>query len=593
MYSNIKSVQLLVAYLKENNVANIVISAGTSHDAIARSLEEDNFFTTFSVVDERSAAFFACGLAQELESPVAICCTAGTAAINYLSAMEEAYYRQLPIVILTADKNPYYLGQKEDQMVNQLSVYDSVTKFNCTLPMIYDDKDYWYCSRLLNEAFLEINHNGTGPVHINVPIEEGMFAIGEDFTTEKLPAVSQIKRYDLMDEQINWKQIFDSLTEKKILFLCGQSYHRSKREIELLEIIFEKYNCVFAVDKLSNLHCKGSLEITKAYRRLGKENWKVWPDIIITLGGNTTLDYRFILKNKSQTTEHWLISLNGKLQDPFRKLTKIFEGSEKQFLERMAYYGNSYSKEYYGIWKGFADEWVDPNYEFSNIYAIRELMRKIPGGSNLNIANSTPVRMAQYFDLDNTIKVFCNRGIHGIDGCVSTFIGQAAVSKDTLNYLIVGDLSFFYDMNGLWNRYQGINIRIMLSNNGGAALFHFNQGTDKYPTLNENVAAEHHTTAKGWAESQGYKYLSARTKKEFDAALADFITTESDAPIMFEVFTDKAEDARIQHEMFDLNRPVYNNEQVYEEPNSVKLKQLIRSVVGDSTVERIKGIIKK
>ena len=183
MYSNIESVQYLIAALKNAGIQKAVISAGTSHDAIVRCMEEDGFFQTYSVVDERSAAFFACGLAQELHEPVIICCTAGTAAINYLSGVTEAYRRHLPLIIITADKNPYYFNQGEDQMVDQITPFRGVTKYNCRLPLIQNDKDRWYCKRLINEALLSVDHHGKGPVQIDVPIEEGMFAIGGVFST--------------------------------------------------------------------------------------------------------------------------------------------------------------------------------------------------------------------------------------------------------------------------------------------------------------------------------------------------------------------------------------------------------------------------
>ena len=162
MYSNVKNVQLLVAMLKAKKVKNIVVSAGTSHDAIARSLECDDYFKTYNIVDERSAAFFALGLIQELNETVAIVCTAGTAAVNYLTGVTEASRRNLPLVVITTVERCVY-NQFEDQMVDQINLFKSVVKHTVSMPMIKDDKDRWYCERLLNEAFLEINHHGTGP----------------------------------------------------------------------------------------------------------------------------------------------------------------------------------------------------------------------------------------------------------------------------------------------------------------------------------------------------------------------------------------------------------------------------------------------
>ena len=190
----------------------------------------------------------------------------------------------------------------------------------------------------------------------------------------------------------------------------------------------------------------------------------------------------------------------------------------------------------------------------------------------MNLANSTTIRIAEYFDIDNSIPIYCNRGVNGIDGSMSTFIGQSAIS-DKLNFLIIGDLSFFYDMNALWNRYVGKNVRIMLNNNSGASLFHFNQGLKKFPTLNENVAADHDGVAKGWVESRGFEYLSATNKNEFDKALKKFVNKDSEKPIFLEVFTRKEDDARIQHEFYDYN--IATKSKVKSE-----MKNIIKNIIG-------------
>ena len=559
MYSNIKSVQLLVAALKEKGIKNIVISAGTSHDAIIRSIEEDGFFNTYNVVDERSASFFALGIIQETSMPVAIICTSGTATSNYMSGVTEAYKRKMPLIVITADKNPYYLNQLEEQMIDQVGLFDTNTKYNNTLPIVRDKKDEWYCQRIINEALLELDHHGKGPIHINIPIEDGMFAIDNTFTTQELPKFNLIDRIDSSSDESKWKEKFEMLQGKKVLIILGQEdYCKNKKREKLISSIFDKYNCIFAVDKLSNLHCNGTLEVTRATKQMADNGTmnNVIPDVVISLGGNNTLDIKFACRENCNTKFAWLVSEEGIVQDFYRKLSTIFECSIDKFLEEMNKYGMDNSNSYYDDWVAEDKKYKEqPNLEYSNLYVVKELMKNIPKESKLNLANSTTIRIAQYFDLDKSIPIYCNRGVNGIDGSMSTFIGQAAVS-DKLNFLIIGDLSFFYDMNALWNRYVGKNVRIMLNNNSGASLFHFNQGLKKFPTLNENVAAEHDAIAKGWVESRGFNYLSASNKEEFDNALKKFITKDSEKPIFFEVFTKKEDDARIQHEFYDYNTDV-------------------------------------
>lgn len=557
MYSNLKSVQYLVAMLKKKGIKNVVVSAGTSHDAIARSLENDSFFKTYNIVDERSAAFFAIGLIQELNEPVAICCTAGTAAVNYRTGVTEAFSRRLPLVVITADKNPYYLNQQEDQMLNQSNLFDSVIKHSVSLPMIKDQKDEWYCKRLINEVLLELDHHGIGPVHINIPIEEGLLAIDDWFTTTTLPEVELVNRIDMQTSENIWKDKFMSLKNKKVLIICGQNYHIKESMIKNIEKISKNYNCIFSVDKLSNLHCEGTLETSRAALLTKQENSfkKLVPDVVITIAGNVAWDGKFSLKGFKNIFEHWIINGDGKVQDYYKNLTNIFECTTEDFLEQMAKYSVDKNNSYYNLWKNTNDIFKIPEFEYSNLYVTQKLMNNIPQQSILNLGNSSTIRLAQYFDLDENVQVYCNRGIHGIDGCMSAFIGQSSVTNK-LSFLIVGDLTFFYDMNALWNRYVNKNVRIMLVNNEGAALFHFNQGLEKFPTLNENVAADHNATAKGWAESRGLKYLSSHNKEEFDKVLDEFTSDKSEQPIILEVFTKKEDDARLQHEFFDYNLEV-------------------------------------
>lgn len=585
MYSNLRNVQYLLGALKAYQINKIVVSPGNSHNAIVRSLEEDSYFKTYNIVDERSAAFFACGLCQELQEPVAICCTSGTAASNYLTGITEASRRGLPIVVITGDKNPYYLAQYEDQMIENMSIFSEVVRYACKLPIVETEKDAWYCQRVLNETLPELNHHGTGPVHIDVPIESGMLAIGDSFTSESLPSFKKIERIqmDVIDEQLI-KRLFASLKGKKVFVMCGQDDHISAEENELLESITDKYNCVFATDKLSNLHSRGTVEITRVAKAFAEKLNELMPDVIISIAGNPAMDFKFRLKGGSSSIEHWIVNKEGRIADPFRKLTAVFEGDTVQFLTLMNRYGETDSNNYYNKWLTYSEQVAIPQFEYSNLYAVQSVMKNMPHNSNFNIANSTTIRIAQYFDLDDSIQVYCNRGVNGIDGCVSTFIGQAAASPDKLNFLIVGDLTFFYDMNSIWNRYVGKNVRIMLNNNEGAALFHFNQGVKNYPTLNENVAAEHFATAKGWVESQGFQYLSASNKAEFDENISKFMCEESDKPIFFEVFTHKDEDARMQHEFFDKII-------VKDATNAVKdnAKKLLKSVLGEDIVRKLKG----
>ncbi len=534
MYSDIKSVQIIVALLKKYNIKHIVISPGNRHSSFVRSVEGDDFFTCYSVVDERSAGFFAIGLIKELRVPVAISCTSGTAVSNYISPMSEAFYSKLPLIAITADRNPYYMYQKEEQMVPQVNIFREICKKAVTLPIVKDQKDFWYAGRLVNEALLDIERFGDGPVHINYPIEDGLF----DFNTETLPEVTKIDIISKTDESL-WEQRAKQLSEaKRILVLYGQAFPLNAEEEQVIESFAKKYGAVFLVDHLANLKCYGTLQGYTPVKQFRYEVVKkLLPEIVISVNGNSIEVFDW-LKSHGGKASYWNIDKSGKIADPYRTLNTVFECSEMEFFEKMCEYkADDSNSTYYNEWKALESKVKIPDYDYSDIYAVQKFMELIPENSLLNLANSNTVRFAQMFPLKKSVEVHCNRGVNGIDGSMSSFIGQSCVHNG-LSFLIIGDLSFFYDMNCLWSRYIGNNIRIMLNNNGCGEIFYTNSKQDK-ATVGKHIAADNSATAKGWAESQGFLYLSSHTKEEFDKNLAVFLDDKTDMPVIFEVFTDK------------------------------------------------------
>ena len=333
MYTNHKSALYVVAMLKQQGINRIVISPGTSHNAMVRSIDEDPFFETYSITDERSAAFFAIGIAQEIQKPVAIMSTSGTATCNYVSAVTEAFHRNIPLVVITADKHPYLLNQLEDQMINQPPMFHGITKYAVSLPeSINNARDDWYCRRLLNEVFLEMNHHGTGPIHINVPISYGMFALGETFTTPELPTIPLIKRLDNYTDAETWARAFDEIKDKRIMILCGQDTSFDTETVQLLDHVSKRYNCVLATDSLSNLHVERAVEMEKA-RPFNEE---ILPDILISLNGSIVSYIKYALKNASSHVDHWLVHEKGTLADPYTTLKYVIESDTVGFLRRMA-----------------------------------------------------------------------------------------------------------------------------------------------------------------------------------------------------------------------------------------------------------------
>ncbi len=553
MYSDNKTIQILISLLKEFGVKQAVLSAGTRNVPFVHSVEKDAYFKCHSVVDERSAAYFAIGLSLEHKEPVLISCTSGTASTNYTSAICEALEQHIPLVVLTSDRNIYYLNQLEDQQIPQSGMYRTSVRKTVTLPIIKDGNDEWYCRRLVNEALLELNHNGGGPIHINIPTEWGLFA--QNFNTKELPIFKAIKRVtsrDMYSGKID--EINKLKSKKRILVMYSQNQPVSKEMVKNIEGFVLKYNCAIAVETVSNLHCKGTINTSLICRALTKDLFtkEFAPDLVISVNGNYVSTVKGLLKGCSKEFEHWTVNEEGQVVDQFKKLTRVFECSAHEFFMYFDIHGVESVKdnEYLDFWRDKIDSLPKPEFPYSDNYAMQEFLKQIPPNSILHYGNGVAVHMSQYFPIDSSIIHYCHCGTTTIDGSLSTFIGQASATEK-LCYMFIGDLSFFYDMNAIWNRYVGNNVRILLYNNEGGETFHWNAAKE-IDTLHLHTSAEHFTTAKGWVESRGFRYYSARNKEEFDTSLPEFVRKESDAPIFFEVFTKKETDAQILLDYYEI-----------------------------------------
>lgn len=544
MYTDNKTIQIVIALFKQFGIRHLVLSPGTRNVPFVHSVEQDNYFKCYSIVDERSAGYFAIGLALETGEPVAMSCTSSTASTNYTSAMWEATRQKLPLIALTSDRNPYYLNQYEDQMIDQNNLYRSAARKSVTLPIVTNANDEWYCYRLVNEALLELNHHGGGPVHINMPTEWGLFA--QNFNTKLLPSINPIKRIDFHDLNKNNDEIHKALISKRrILVMYGQGRTKTEGQKEIIERFAKKYNCVFTVETISNFTCSKSLNSCLISRVLNKETIKVLaPDLIISVEGDYVSTLKGLFKGCDCEFEHWIVNKDGTLIDQFKRLTNVFECSTEEFFDYFNYFEYSENNsDYFEKWSSVLSELLKPNFEYSSNYIMQEFSNYIPDHSIVHLGNGVAVHIAQYFSFNDTIISYCHTGTTTIDGSMSTFIGQAALSKK-LCFAFIGDLSFFYDMNSIWNRYVGNNVRILLYNNEGGETFHWNAAKE-IDTLSLHTSAGHFSTAKGWVESRGFRYLTAKTKEEFDKLLPEFMIAQSETPIFFEVFTKKESDAKI------------------------------------------------
>ena len=583
MYTQYKSISILIALLKEHNIRHIVISPGSRMRDFLLSVEEDPFFKCYSVVDERSAAYFAIGVAQELNEPVAITCTSSTATTNYLPGITEAFYQGVPILVLTGDRDPYLLGQQEDQMIDQINMYGKVIKKFVHLPIVKDDADAWYCERLINEAILELDHRGKGPVQINVPVP-AIITWPTEYV-EYLPEVRAIRRIRIGDSNtaILQEKVQEIKKAQKILVLVGQTTDLVSEELYIR--FFEKYNCLFHAEHMGNVNFEGRINLAMLAQGLSEKDFDNYlPDLVISFNGTLGISRNLKETLRKKKVTHWLINENGDLIDAYKSLTTIFECSANRFFEyfnEQADADQHNSKEYYNQWLQKYNEIKIPSVPYSNVFAIHHLLKRLPKNSLLHLSILNSIRISHFFELPSNTKVYANIGTDGIDGSMSTFFGQSSVS-DRLSFLIIGDLSFFYDMNSLRIKHIRNNVRILLINNYGGNEFY---QQPIRPTTDNSIGAKHKNTAKGWAESVGFKYISAQTEESFLSQISDFAKPQSDDPILFEVFTEQMTDVKALRLLQQSMRDVFDK--------NAALKKVARSVMGEEGIKTIKNILGK
>ena len=433
---------MIISMLKNYNVKNCVLSAGSRNVPFVHSVEKDSFFNCYSVVDERSAGYYALGLAQEQKEPVVISCTASTASCNYYPAVAEAFYQNVPLIILTSDRNPTMLGQREDQMIDQVGMFDRHVKKSVNLPIIHDEDDEYYCERLLNEAFLEMTHHIPGPIHINIPMK----SYNNSFNVKELPHVKKIERLDLETSEKKWKEKLLELTRyKKIMLICGQNDFISEELQNSIKKFFKKYNCAVIIDHMSNIDFENGINPTVGFDSkfiTSKKMEEMLPELVISFGGQVFSGLKPELRKYYKQVKHWSIQPDGKVVDLFKSLDTIFECSEEKFFEKANEFTNSNNDmKYYKTISEYINSIKYPNFDYSHVYAIKNVVERIPEDSILHLSINDSVRIANFFKINRNINVSANIGTYGIDGPISTFIGHSVMSTRP-SYLI--DTDFFF-----------------------------------------------------------------------------------------------------------------------------------------------------
>lgn len=549
MYTDKKSILQLAALLKAHGIRKIVLCPGSRNIPIVQTLANIPDFTCYPMTDERSAGFFALGLALHGGTPAAVCCTSGTALLNLHPAVAEAFYQQVPLVVISADRPAAWIGQMDGQTLPQPGVFGSLVKKSVDLPEVDSEESEWYCNRLINEALLELNHHGKGPVHINVPISEPFFKL----PVTELPEVRVITRYQgLSVYDKDYQPLIDRLNRyQRRMAVVGQMnliYLFDKRYTKMLYKHFAWFT-----ENISNQTVPG-VPIRNIEPLLCSMNFetqqKMRPELLITYGGHIISKRLKKFLRRHPPVEHWHIAPDGEVVDLYGSLTTVIEMDPFEFLEKIAPMMENRTPEYPRQWEALSKAIPQAQFDYSEMSAIGAVIKNLPTPCSLHLANSSVVRYAQLFDIPANVEILSNRGTNGIEGSLSTALGYATAS-DKLNYLFIGDLSFFYDMNALWNSNYGANIRILLLNNEGGEIFHALPGLELHENARRFVTATHCTTAKAWAEDRGFEYLSARNSEELNAAVTVFTQASvTNRPMLLEVFTDKNLDIEMLKEYY-------------------------------------------
>ncbi|MBR1787797.1 MAG: 2-succinyl-5-enolpyruvyl-6-hydroxy-3-cyclohexene-1-carboxylic-acid synthase [Bacteroidaceae bacterium] len=509
MISDNRSIQELAALLLAHGVKDVVLCPGSRNAALTHTLSQTAQFRCHALTDERSAGFYALGLSLSTGRPAAVCVTSGSALLNLHPAVSEAYYQQVPLVVVSADRPQAWVGQMDGQTLPQPGVFGSLVRCSVQLPEIHTDEERWYANRLINEALLSATQGGGGPVHINVPIPEPFY----EFHTECLPMVRVIRRQTLPEllKQAWW------LRREKCLIAVGQ--HPTALHFP--------QGCAVLSEHIGNQQegIRGNLDALIA-NIPGDASEDFRPHLLITIGGHiVSKRFKQFLRNHPPQ-HHVHISPRGEVTDTFQCLTDIVTCTGEDFcLATQLQVPQPQAEEaraYTQMWEQLAEdvrmkEGKKPLTEEES--AVRLLLSRLPKHAVLHLANSSAVRLAEKFPVREEVLVQCNRGVNGIEGSLSTAVGYATAQPDRQHFAVIGDLSFFYDQNALWNTRLPQNLHILLLNNGGGKIFETLPIPDE-PRSRDFICGHHHASAEAACRQYGLRYLNGQEK------IAEFVASE-------------------------------------------------------------------
>jgi len=558
-----KLAQLVIQSCIDNDIENVVISPGSRNAPLTIGFVNHARINALSIVDERSAGFFALGIAQQTQKPTALVCTSGSALLNYYPAVAEAYYSNIPLVIISADRPKHLIDIGDGQTIKQEYVFTNHILFNANLldiespDLVQEDHDEQ--SSLLNDEILDdqalidkalyIAKDQSGPVHINVPFDEPLYE-----TVEKLNSINdkssgserpEVVIDNIMEESNRGVEKIQDLAEiwnnsLKKMILIGTNYPDELLQSQLDEISLDDSVIVLTetTSNVNNLQFINSIDKV-IFPMNDKELEEFKPDILLTLGGMIVSKKVKYFLRKFSPKHHWHIDIYN-ANDTFFCLEYHFTISPQYFLGQFLTYIKARESKYKKAWidvKALRDDKHDKyleQIEFSDLKTFEILLKQLPYNMHVQLANSSIIRYTQLFNLNTSLEIYCNRGTSGIEGSMSTAIGASYINKKQ-TVLLTGDISFLYDSNALWNKYIKNNFRIVLINNSGGGIFRFIPGPKSTNVL-EFFETPHHLNAGQLCEMYGLEYLFADNEEKLIYQLKSFYLLD-EKPKLLEIQT--------------------------------------------------------
>lgn len=582
-YSEERNVQILIALLKENGIKRVVASPGSTNVCFVGSIQSDPYFEIYSCVDERSAAYMACGIAEETSEPVLLSCTGATASRNYYPAMTEAFYRRLPVIAITSSQQPERIGHMITQVTDRRQLAADVVVASVEVPVVLSDDEKWNCEIQVNKALLACKQRGGGPVHINLITNRS-----RSFGVKTLPKVNAIKHYDYEDT------LPELPAGKKVVFI-GSHRNFSETETRIIDDFCASQDAVVFYEMTSGYYGRYGVkyDLIAAQSASGSDFKNV--DLLIHIGEIAGADFQSFIKPK----QVWRVCRDGEIKDPFRKLTCIFEMTEEAFFSHYTE-ENADRHQLYDAYKDetarLFDKLRNTELPFSHFWIAEQLAGKLPANSEIHSGILNSFRSWNMFELPESVRGYCNVGGYGIDGCVSSMVGASFIHPERIYFGVFGDLAFFYDMNSIGNRHIRNNIRIILVNNGKGNEFH-NRGQlwekafssdeiDRFGSAAGHFGNKSPELVKHYAQDLGFEYMCSTNKDEFNEVAPLFMQEElTERPLFWEIFTNGDDDALAYQQVRSL-----------DESTVAKIKGKVvdgmRDAVGDNMLRKIHALVK-